>query len=65
MISHVFVAITDFERAFNFYSAIINALGLRLKFSEPDQPWAGWTAAEGVAELQSLFASVPPPLPPA
>jgi membrane protease subunit (stomatin/prohibitin family) len=26
---------------------------------------ASWTAAEGVAELQSLFASVPPPLPPA
>jgi membrane protease subunit (stomatin/prohibitin family) len=24
----------------------------------------GWTAAEGVAELQSLFAHVPPPLPP-
>jgi membrane protease subunit (stomatin/prohibitin family) len=24
----------------------------------------GWTAAEGVAELQPLFASVPPPLPP-
>jgi membrane protease subunit (stomatin/prohibitin family) len=26
---------------------------------------AGWTAAEGVSELQSLFANVPPPLPPA
>jgi membrane protease subunit (stomatin/prohibitin family) len=25
---------------------------------------AAWIAAEGVAELQSLFASVPPPLPP-
>lgn len=24
----------------------------------------GWTAAEGVAELQPLFAAVPPPLPP-
>ena len=25
---------------------------------------AGWVAAESVPELQSLFASVPPPLPP-
>ena len=25
---------------------------------------AGWSAAESVGELQTLFASVPPPLPP-
>ncbi|HKB01530.1 MAG TPA: DUF4339 domain-containing protein, partial [Gemmataceae bacterium] len=25
---------------------------------------AGWVAAEGVADLQPLFAAVPPPLPP-
>ena len=28
------------------------------------QGMAGWAAADSVPELQSLFAAVPPPLPP-
>lgn len=46
MISHIFVGITDFDRAFRFYSAIMHPLGLHLKFSEPGRHWAGWMAPE-------------------
>ena len=42
MISHVHVGVTDFERAFAFYSGVMDALGLSLKFCERDRPWAGW-----------------------
>ncbi len=42
MISHVFVGITDFTRAFQFYSAIMSELGLKLKFSDANKPWAVW-----------------------
>lgn len=44
MISHVFIGINDFPRALNFYSAIMEELGLQLKFSEPENSWAGWVA---------------------
>lgn len=46
MISHVFIGITDFDRALRFYSPLMHALGLRLKFSEADQQWAGWNAVD-------------------
>lgn len=52
MISHIFVGITDFDRAFMFYSALTNTLGLRLKFCEAQQQWAGWC---GVDALRPLF----------
>ncbi|MGT2474294.1 VOC family protein [Paraburkholderia terrae] len=42
MLSHVFVGVNDFERAFAFYSAVLAELGLVLKFREDDRPWAGW-----------------------
>jgi catechol 2,3-dioxygenase-like lactoylglutathione lyase family enzyme len=42
MISHVHVGVTDFERAFAFYSSVMEALGFPLKFCERDRPWAGW-----------------------
>lgn len=45
MISHVFVGVTDFQRAFRFYSAVLNKLNLQLKFCDADKPWAGWMAA--------------------
>lgn len=46
MISHVYVGITDFERAFRFYSPIMETLGLRLKFCDAGKPWAGWMPAD-------------------
>lgn len=42
MISHVYIGIGDFDRAFAFYDVILPVLGLELKFSEPDNGWAGW-----------------------
>ena len=51
MISHVFVGVTDFERAFRFYSAVMATLRLELKFCEPGKPWAGWVAANAPRPL--------------
>lgn len=42
MFSHVFVSVTDFDRAFDFYSKVMQVLGLELRFNEPQKPWAGW-----------------------
>jgi catechol 2,3-dioxygenase-like lactoylglutathione lyase family enzyme len=42
VLSHVFVGITDFRRALAFYTGVMTALGLELKFSDPEVPWAGW-----------------------
>ncbi|SEF01812.1 Catechol 2,3-dioxygenase [Burkholderia sp. WP9] len=44
MISHVFVGVSNFDRAFKFYSTIMNELGHKLKFCEADKAWAGWMA---------------------
>lgn len=42
MFSHIFIGITDFPRALTFYSALMDALNLQLKFCDHDKPWAGW-----------------------
>jgi catechol 2,3-dioxygenase-like lactoylglutathione lyase family enzyme len=42
MLSHVHVGISDFDRALAFYAAVMDTLGLVLKFAEPDNGWAGW-----------------------
>ena len=42
MISHVFIGVTDFQRALEFYRAVMDELGYVLKFTEPARPWAGW-----------------------
>jgi catechol 2,3-dioxygenase-like lactoylglutathione lyase family enzyme len=44
VISHVTVGVADFERAFAFYAAVLPELGLVLKFSEPENAWAGWVS---------------------
>jgi catechol 2,3-dioxygenase-like lactoylglutathione lyase family enzyme len=42
MLSHIHIGVTDFQRAFTFYSGVMDALGFPLKFLEPEKPWAGW-----------------------
>lgn len=42
MFSHIFTGVSDFDRAFAFYTPLLEALGLTLRFCEPDTPWAGW-----------------------
>lgn len=44
MFSHVFVGVSDFDRALRFYTPVLAALGLAQRFCEPAKPWAGWQA---------------------
>lgn len=46
--SHIFTSVTDFDRAFAFYSEVLGKLGLELRFHEPEKPWAGWHSPGGV-----------------
>ena len=46
MLSHVFVGVTDFHRAFHFYSGVMPELALQLKFSDEINSWAGWVAVD-------------------
>lgn len=48
LLSHVHVGVSDFDRAFAFYSGVMDKLGFVLKFSNPEKSWAGWMEA-GVA----------------
>jgi catechol 2,3-dioxygenase-like lactoylglutathione lyase family enzyme len=51
MISHTYIGINNFEPAFAFYSKVLSALGLELKFQERDKPWAGWKAPDAPRPL--------------
>ncbi|MBC7701312.1 VOC family protein [Aquabacterium sp.] len=45
MFSHVFIGITDFQRAVSFYTPLMEALGIKQRFCDPDRPWAGWQSS--------------------
>lgn len=45
MFSHIFVSVTDFERALVFHAAIMEALGQEQRFCQREVPWAGWHSA--------------------
>lgn len=45
MFSHVMVGVSDFERAMAFYTPVLDALGIRFRFIEPERPWAGWQSS--------------------
>lgn len=47
MFSHIFISVTDFDRAWAFYQPVMRALGLDLRWSDPGRPWAGWHSAGG------------------
>jgi catechol 2,3-dioxygenase-like lactoylglutathione lyase family enzyme len=51
MFSHVFVGVTDFDRAYAFYSALMDALGIPLRFVDATRPWAGWQTPGGPRPL--------------
>ncbi|BEP91784.1 VOC family protein [Acidovorax sp. A79] len=42
MFSHIFVGVTDFDRALAFYQPLMAALGVAQRFVDPSRPWAGW-----------------------
>lgn len=45
MFSHIFVSVSDFERALRFYTAVMDSLDVELRFCERERPWAGWHSA--------------------
>ncbi|XHS78352.1 VOC family protein [Burkholderiaceae bacterium UC74_6] len=47
MFSHVFVGVSDFDRALAFYGPVMAAVGARQRFVDASRPWAGWQPAEG------------------
>ena len=51
MFSHVFVSVTDFERALRFYSAVMDTLGVEMRFCDREKPWAGWHSADRTRPL--------------
>lgn len=51
MLSHVFIGVTDFDRANNFYAALFQALGLPQRIYDPVNPWAGWDGEGGARPL--------------
>jgi catechol 2,3-dioxygenase-like lactoylglutathione lyase family enzyme len=44
MFSHVFVSVSEFEKAFAFYQSLMLALDNELRFCDATKPWAGWNA---------------------
>ena len=45
MFSHIFVGVSDFERALSFYQPLMDVLGVEQRFCEFDRPWAGWQSS--------------------
>ena len=52
MFSHIFLGVSDFERALGFYNAVLIGLGLDARFCDRSRPWAGWQSA---GEPRPLF----------
>ena len=57
MFSHIFVSVTDFERALAFYSPVMAALDLELRFADGAKPWAGWHSE---AKARPFFVNCQP-----
>lgn len=52
MFSHIFVGVSDFDRALAFYTPLMETLGNKLRFCDRERPWAGW---ESHPEPRPLF----------
>ncbi len=46
MFSHIFVSVTDFDRALAFYQPVMAVLGIEQRWCDPRKPWAGWHCAD-------------------
>lgn len=51
MFSHVFIGVSDFDRALAFYEPFMAALGIERRFLERSRPWAGWQTTGGPRPL--------------
>lgn len=51
MFSHIFVGVSNFDRAFDFYAPIMRSLDVPLRFCDRQKPWAGWQSVPGPRPL--------------
>src|SRR3954468_4740686 len=51
MFSHVFIGVSDFDRALTFYDALMAALHIERRFCDRTRPWAGWQTTGGPRPL--------------
>jgi catechol 2,3-dioxygenase-like lactoylglutathione lyase family enzyme len=51
MFSHIFIGVSDFDRALGFYRQVMEALGVSERFCERGRPWAGWQTPGTVRPL--------------
>ncbi|RJF96516.1 VOC family protein [Noviherbaspirillum cavernae] len=51
MFSHIFLGVSDFDRALAFYNPVMSALGIKPRFCERERPWAGWQSSRGPRPL--------------
>lgn len=51
MFSHIFVGVSDFDRALAFYNPLMSVLGVTARFCERERPWAGWQSTPGPRPL--------------
>jgi len=49
--SHIFVGVSNFDRALAFYDPLMSVLGLKARFCERERPWAGWQSNPGPRPL--------------
>jgi lactoylglutathione lyase len=49
--SHIFIGVSDFERALAFYNPLMKSLGVASRFCERRRPWAGWQSIPGPRPL--------------
>jgi len=49
--SHIFVGVSDFERALAFYTPLMALLGVEARFCDRSRPWAGWQSNPGPRPL--------------
>lgn len=51
MFSHIFVGVSNFERALAFYTTLMDSIGNPPRFCDRARPWAGWQSAPGPRPL--------------
>jgi lactoylglutathione lyase len=51
LFSHIFVGVSDFDRALAFYEPLMATLGIQPRFCERSRPWAGWQSTPGPRPL--------------
>lgn len=45
MFSHVFIGVSDFERAMRFYEPLMAILENKMRFVDREKPWAAWQSS--------------------